>query len=148
MATLPLNIQRFNDIAIKLFEKLYSSFPECISIDGCAIGAEAILPDASQSDAFDTVVMGDFVVTWLSEEGFIRYESRDLQGNYYGVRLTLRGLTILGYVPSSVSSRKEPIIERIKQYLSSTTGKATGEAAKVIVGELFRLSLVAGHPTR
>jgi len=65
------------------------------------------------------------------------------KGCYYGVRLTLRGLTILGYLPSSVTQgeKDEPLIEKIKQYVSSGAKMASGEVAKKIIGELFRLAL-------
>jgi hypothetical protein len=145
MTTVPTNIQRFNDITLKLFEKLYSSFPEGIKVEGCTVGTVATALDATLDCAFDTVTLGDFVIIWLREEGFIRYESHDQTGNYYGVRLTLRGLTILGYLPTSVAPNKEPLIDKIKRHLSSGAEKATGEAAKLIVGELFRLALVTAQ---
>lgn len=143
MTIVPTNIQRFNDITLKLFEKLYFSFPEGIKVEGCGVGAEVTALDATFDEAFATVTLADFVIVWLSEEGFIRYESRDQQGCYYNVRLTLRGLTILGYLPSSVTAnRKEPLIEKIKRYVSSGTEKATEEVAIKIIGELFRLALM------
>jgi predicted Zn-dependent protease with MMP-like domain len=147
MTTVPTNILRFNDITLKLFEKLYSSFPEGIKVEGCSVGAEATALDATFDDAFETVTMADFVIAWLGEEGFIRYESRNHKGCYFGVRLTLRGLTILGYLPSSITPKKEPLIDKIKKYVSSSAEKATGESAKIIIGELFRLALLtAQHP--
>ena len=143
MTTIPTNIQRFNDISLKLFEKLYRSFPEGIKVEGTDIGGEAVALDATFDDAFDTVILADYVIKWLGEEGFIRYEECDQKGCYYGVKLTLRGLTILGYLPSSVtqSENEEPLIEKIKQYVSSGAKMASGEVAKKIIGELFRLAL-------
>jgi len=65
MTTIPTNIQRFNDITLKLFEKLYRSFPEGIKVDGTDIGGETVALDATFDDAFDTVILADYVIKWL-----------------------------------------------------------------------------------
>jgi hypothetical protein len=77
---------------------------------------------------------------WLKDEGFIRYETGDY-GNFRKVILTLRGLTVLGYTPTSIgfTDRKEPIIAKIKKVLSKGADTAATETVKAIIVKAFGL---------
>lgn len=88
--------------------------------------------------------MTDDVIDWLAEEGFLRYE-RDpnhQHGFYWKVRLTLNGLTILGYMPTALqqAEQKEPLIQKVKTAISSATSSAGKEARTLVVSEIFKLA--------
>ncbi|MCS4306270.1 hypothetical protein M2404_000583 [Rheinheimera pacifica] len=55
--------------------------------------------------------MIDDVLTFLSEEGFIRYlpDPNHQHGYYWRVRLTIKGLTVLGS-PESLEPKGESLI--------------------------------------
>lgn len=143
MSEIPENIQRFNHIALLLFARLYESFPAGIEIKAVDIGHDALPKDATEQQAFDYGDGGHDVVLWLAEEGFLRYENPNQERNFYNARLTMKGLTILGYVPVSLKTDKpkEPIIEKIKHVLATGTERAGADGVKAILGQIFSLGL-------
>ena len=142
------NMHQFNLTALAVFEKLYASFPTPIDFRPSHVGIDAAPPDASYEQAFNFGAEARHVVSWLEEEGFLRTGSIDKAGYYLQVRLTMRGLTILGSVPSALQAQeaRTPIIGRVKKVLVAGTEKAGTEAAKALVSEIFRLSLQYGAP--
>lgn len=144
MIDVPENIHKFNLNALSLLARLYESFPSSIELRPSSVGAAP--QDASYDEAFKFSAEADDVVTWLAEEGFLRFQNRDLSGTFYQVRLTLKGLTVLGYIPTSLQAkdRKEPVIDKIKRVLASGTEKASAEAVKCLLSKLFTLALPLG----
>lgn len=57
----------------------------------------------------------------------------------------MKGLTVLGYVPTSLQTTepKEPIIEKIKRVLATGTEKAAAEGVRAILGQIFSLALAS-----
>lgn len=146
MSDIPKNIHRFNLIALLLFAKLYESFPSGIDIEPLKVGHEALPKDPSWDDeAWDFYEVAYDVVRWLAEEGFLRYENPNNTRDFYNVRLTMKGLAILGYVPTSIkfSDPKEPLIEKIKRVLATGTEKAAAEGVRAILGMGFSLALAS-----
>ena len=146
MSEIPKNIQRFNLIALFLFAKLYESFPSGLDIEPLKVGFDALPKDASWDDqAWDFGAIAYDVVNWLAEEGFFRYENPNHTREFYNARLTMKGLTVLGYVPTSLQSAdpKEPLIEKIKRVLATGTEKAAAEGVKAILGQIFGLALAS-----
>ena len=143
------NIDRFNITALKLFDQLYDSFPNPIDIDPKELGVTASPDDAEFIEAFKIIVYAENAVTWLVEEGFVRCESPKVGSRFQKVRLTLKGLTVLGYLPTSVRPQDlpEPLIKRIKRSLASGAEKAGTEAVKGLLMEVFKLAMspAAGH---
>src|SRR5258706_3267802 len=112
MSDIPKNIQRFNLIALVLFAKLYESFPTGIDVKSLKIGHDALPKDSSWDDqAWDFGAVAYDVVHWLAEEGFLRYENPNNTRDFYNARLTMKGLTVLGYIPTAIKSTdpKEPL---------------------------------------
>ena len=140
------SIHRFNVTALALFERLYSRFPDPIDIRASEIGIFAAPDDVSEEAIWSYGFGADFVVTWLAEEGFVRYDSYDGRGKFYRLRLSLKGLTVLGYVPVVVEGKKkkEPIIDRVRKTLADGTEKAGSDAVKAVMGSLFRVALQHG----
>jgi len=146
MNDIPLNIQRFNLISLVLFNKLYESFPSGIDIEPLNVGFDALPKDESWDDeAWDFGAVAYDVVFWLAEEGFLRYENPNNTREFYNARLTMKGLTVIGYVPTSLNPAdpKEPLIEKIKRVLASSTEKVAAEGVKAILGQIFSLALAS-----
>ena len=140
------NIDRFNLAAIELLSVLYDNFPVPVAIDTAEIGVEATPGDATPVEMLRFAMYAEHALTWLTEEGFIRYEPPNYGTRYTNVRLTLKGLTLLGYVPSALRAdeNSEPIITKIKRILSHGTEQAATEATKSLLGDLFKLAMTAG----
>lgn len=85
------------------------------------------------------------IIEWLGEEGFIRYEAdpNHIQRHFYKVRLTMKGLAILGYIPSSLGQAepKESIIQQAKRALNAGATVAGKEAVKQVVAQIFKFAL-------
>jgi hypothetical protein len=151
VTNVPENIEHFNLVVLKLLSRLYEAFPRPLNmVDTMAIdiGFSAVPEDATVEEGWDIGTMAEDIVGWLSEEGFLRYEAdpNHQRGNFWKVRLTLKGLAILGYVPSSVSQTKarESLIERAKQAIGSAASVAGKETIKQVVTEIFKLALAPG----
>ena len=144
MSEIQKNIQRFNLIALLLFAKLYESFPSGTDIKTLKLGHDALPKDTSWDDqAWDFGAVAYDVVLWVAEEGFLRYENPNNTRDFYNARLTMKGLTVLGYVPVSLQSgdAKEPLIEKIKHVLATGTEKAAADGMRAILGQIFSLAL-------
>ena len=136
------NMDRFNLTALTLFSDLYDSFPIPKDIEAQALGATASPEEGSDVDHWKFMALSADAITWLNEEGFIRYEGLRFGSTFRNVRLTLRGLTILGFVPSAVKTDVTPetMISKVKRTIAAGAEKAGTEAVKAVLGELFRLA--------
>ncbi len=151
MTKVPENIENFNLVVLHLFSRLYESFPRPLDINadqGIDIGFGAVPEGATEEEAWDIGTMDDDVIVWLAEEGFLRYESDPQlrEGYFWKVRLTLKGFTILGCVPTALSQNdaKEPLIQKVRQAISSTASTVSKESIKLVVAEIFKLALASG----
>jgi hypothetical protein len=106
VADIPPNMQAFNLICIKLFADLYEAFPNAIEIQVATLGTEAIPPSATYDQTWHSIEMTGNVVSWLKDEGFIRFKSTTVVGDYASVVLTLKALTLLGYIPTTIQASK------------------------------------------
>lgn len=126
-----------------LFAKLYESFSSGIDIEALKLGHDAV-PKAIAADEqdWDFGAAAYDVVLWLAEEGFLRYENPNHTRDFFNARLTMKGLTVLGYLPVSLQSgdAKEPIIDKIKRILATGTEKAAADGIGAILGHIFNLA--------
>lgn len=133
----PKNIEVFNHIVLYVLIKLYDAFPEPIGLDSSSIGLDARPDENDRDEIWKSMVLSEHTIDWLQQEGFITVESKTNIGDfgYNGVRLTLKGLTLLGYTPASVvgEKNKETLINRAKGVFL----KATEQSATEVVGNLF-----------
>ncbi|MCH8041429.1 MAG: hypothetical protein IH977_13965 [Nitrospinae bacterium] len=147
MTEVPKNIHHFNLAVLKLLATLYESFPSPKNLDPQILNDicfDAVPEDASEEDSWDIGNMGEDVITFLEEEGFLRYEpDPNHREGYYGkTRLSLKGLTILGSRPNSLGSQdKRSLIERAKGALSTMSTSTGSEAGKQVVSEIFKMAL-------
>ena len=145
MADFPENIKNFDRVVANLFVVLYESFPNPINLDPSntgKIGFSAVPAGASAKESWEIGTMIDDVITFLSEEGFIRYQSdpSHRKGYYWSTRLTLKGLTILGS-PESLGPKGESLISRIKTSLESEAISAGSAGLRAAVFEIFKMAL-------
>lgn len=137
----PKNIEVFNHIVLYTLVKLYDSFPIPIDLDSDSIGLDARPDENDKHELWKSMEVSEHTLTWLQQEGFITVESRPLVGHlqYSGVRLTLKGFTLLGYTPDSISDKKDKdtLIKRAKDVVS----KAIEQSATDVVGKLFLAAL-------
>ena len=136
----PKNIRAFNWLTLKIFNDLYEKFPEPSDIEGLRFVISTLFDVGTKSKEADYLTHFTATMRWLKDEGFIRYES-DQSGNFRKVLLTLRGLTVLGYTPTSLTliDRKEPIIAKIKRVLAKGAEGAASDAVKAIIVKAFAL---------
>lgn len=137
------NIDRFNLVAIALFAKLHATFPVPEDISPMSFGHACVPVDAGSDTAFEMGADAVHVLTWLEEEGFIRVGKKSLPDRLHGVRLTMKAMSVLGQLPSSLSSAKEkrPLIARMREVLANATAKAATDAASSLISEVFSLGL-------
>ena len=139
------NIDLFNAICISLFDELYSSFPKEKDINIKSITRSIYRDDIdiSFNEAFEYSSYGEDVISFLKEEGFIKSAgTMQSTSDELQVRLTLKGLTILGAIPSSISGEKqESIINRIKNVVNNGIEEAGKDVTQSIVMDVFKASL-------
>jgi hypothetical protein len=138
----PLGVQAFSWLTLAIFNKLYDAFPAPIDLSGLRFVLETGFTHGPQSKEVEWSQYFDDSLRWLEAEGFLTVEGKTVEGKYIGVRLTLRGITALGYARSGL--RKKPFIHKAKELLGSGFKASTGVAAKVLLGKLFEQALRSG----
>lgn len=134
------NITFFNCLTLRLFEKLYSSFPTPIDISTKEL-AMSVIPEHENFDAtWNGLQLADDAVDFLALEGFLTHKGTFLEGGtFLQTRLTLKGLTILGSIPESLESR-QTLIDRIRGVLPDMAKGASGEAVKQLTQLTFAMA--------
>jgi hypothetical protein len=137
------NIQRFNLVAVHLFSQLHATFPVPQEIDPTTLGHSAVPESANEQTAWDMGVEAADTITWLEEEGFIRIQAKALGGQMFGVCLTLKAMSILGQVPTSLTQTtvKRSLISRMKDAVANASATAATDAASGLMTELFALAV-------
>lgn len=139
----PENIEIFNRICVALFDKLYSAFPVPVEIDVNDLAMGAIPQDASYANTWDVLSVGGEVINFLGEEGFLTHKGAMLDGSQHvQVRLTMKGLAVLGYVPTSIE-KQESVIAKIRSVVGGGLKEAGGETVRQLVSQVFGLALTA-----
>lgn len=140
----PENIENFNHICVALFDKLYAAFPVPVEIDVNAIAMSAVPQDASYENTWDVLSVGGEVINFLAEEGFLTHKGAAMPdgSRYLQVRLTMKGLAVLGYVPTSLDTQ-ESLISKIRSVVRGGLKEAGGETVRQLVSQAFSLALAA-----
>ncbi|MFL1404936.1 hypothetical protein ACJO2E_06275 [Marinobacter sp. M1N3S26] len=138
------NFDIFNQITLHLLVRLFESFPNYLAVDARALGFDAIKmkDDEDFDEAWELLAISKNSVSWLQSEGFIEVEGRVVD-DQINVRLTLKGLTLVGYAPPTVQdSRFENIADEAKAALVEGSRSA---ASDVVKGLLLRaISYIPG----
>lgn len=111
--SVPPNIDLFNRFCLAVFQKLYLSFPCPVELDVNIIMMSVIPNDAESDETFNTLISGGDAIQFLAAEGFLIHQGALLDGsNFLQVRLTMKGLAVLGSIPNSLEKR-ESLISKI-----------------------------------
>lgn len=136
-------IEAFDYVVALIFQRLYEQFPERGLLKGMPLVLDAALDqDLAESVKYEVPKIFSDTMIWLKDEGFVRYD-RQLAGDFENATLTLRALTVLGYVPVSLeaSPQTEPLMQKISVALKSAAGTTATEIIKQSVSKIFTLML-------
>lgn len=140
----PENIEIFNRVCVALFDKLYSAFPVPVEIDMNSIAMSVVPRDVSYEKTGDVLSVSGEVVNFLAEEGFLSHKGALLDGSQFTqVRLTMKGLAVLGYVPVSIE-KQETLISKIRGVVGAGLKEAGSETVRQLVSQAFSLALATG----
>jgi hypothetical protein len=137
----PNNLKAFNYITLRVFETLYESFPEPRDINGIKFVIECVIDEGGDTENTKNLHLLSHTIEWLEEEGFLRTKGQTHDGNISHARLTLKGLTIIGYIPTSIDQNGNgpTVIEKAKVVLGRGIEGASAEGIKSVVSSAFRL---------
>jgi hypothetical protein len=142
----PEGVRGFNLATVYLLGRLYGSFPEPIDFRMLrehivlAIAAVDQSGEARQAEATIAKYVAD-TIRWLSVEGYLRYEGRNVSGDYMNLELTEKAFRALEQVPTSirraVETRKslgELMREASVEQGAAFAGAVAGEMVKNLLG--------------
>jgi len=137
------NMELFNRICIVLFNRLYSAFPVPVDLNPNDVAMSAISEPASKDETWNTLSIAGEVISFLEEEGFLRHQGETSDGQYVQVRLTMKGLVVLGYVPSALEPNEtpQPLISKVRAIVSGGLKEAGSESVRQLVSHAFSLAL-------
>ena len=143
----PDNLKAFNYITLQIFNRLYEAFPEPINIKPLTFIIECVYDEGGDTENTKNLGLVTDTVTWLGEEGFLSVKDITKDGTMLDVRLSLKGLTVLGYIPTAIEAqeKKKTIIEQSKEILAKGAKDASAEGVKTIVSSAFKLMLSQVH---
>lgn len=144
MSDIPKNIEQFNFAALAILDELYGCFPmPAPDFHPGAVCSNRFPKDASFESSWEIDNIADATLTWLASEGFVTIGSLATGSRGFGdVRLTLKGLALLGAVPEPV--RGEPpkqLSQKIREAMSTGARYAGSEAFKAIVGDVIKFGV-------
>ena len=135
--SIPQNLDQFNRFCLAVFSKLYLSFPVPIELDVGQLMMSFVPNEAGGEATSDAVSSAGHAIEFLAAEGFLVHQDKLLDGSQFvQVRLTMKGLAVLGSIPGSLEKR-ESLISKIL----SVTSKGLKEAASEQVSELSSQAL-------
>lgn len=137
----PPNIRAFNFMTLAILNKLYDAFPERVELSGMQLVVEWAVQNGSGTEESKYLSLLPDTMAWLKEEGFLRWGSATLKGDYQQVTLTLKALTVLGYLPSAVAEGqvRETLIDRTKRVLARGAEGGANDVIRSIVASAFTL---------
>lgn len=124
-----MNKKEVNKIIGKLLIELYDSFPKRIHL----------CPEELDKTAdIEKQILIRELIEWLSEEGFIRYSSKDLSGCFEGVVLTMKGFAILNSTPKSLTEKRK-FIDTFRTLFEKGSISAMDEAIKKLFDHILEI---------
>jgi hypothetical protein len=121
------NLDDFNKATAVILSKVYETFPQRLAIP---VGEWVDNP-------MDVNLYGDTIM-WLSREGFLSFENRSGNQQFYGVTLTTKGLMALNSMPDVVKDHST-----LGQKLAKAAKENSKEALKGLVNQLLQFSVTA-----
>lgn len=129
------NLKTFNYIVLRVFDRLYESFPEPVDISGLRFVIDCVVDESGEAENTKKLHLLNDTVSWLEDEGFLKTKGQAINGDILQARLTLKGLTVLGYIPVSIDGKKSKttIIESVKGVIRQGLIDSSTEAVKNII---------------
>ncbi|XOZ32865.1 hypothetical protein ACMDCT_11665 [Halomonadaceae bacterium KBTZ08] len=127
------NFEIFNQITLHLLVRLFESFPNYVQVEARTLGFDAIEreDDESFEEGWELLELSKNSVSWLQAEGFIEVKGDVHSGSELEMRLTLKGLTLLGYAPPTMeNSVYKTFAEEAQEALASGSKAAVADVVK------------------
>lgn len=141
--TIPANIDRFNRFTLILFKQLYLSFPLPTNVDVSSLMMYVVPTGETFEATFHAIAPAGEAIQFLAAEGFLTYKGNLLDGTeYHQVRLTMKGLAILGSVPNSLE-KKETLVSKILAVAGKGLKDAGSEQVSDLANQAFTLALAS-----
>lgn len=144
----PGNIEQFNRIVAIGLLQLYEAFPMPIDLNADDVAAKAGPANNPDVDFhWQLTDHAQAALEFLSEEGFIRYASNQRHAEEYHIfhraQLTVKGLAILGAVPSVVDEQidRRPIADQLKEGVRRGAVDVLAKAVGSIFGAAMGLGM-------
>jgi len=144
--TPPPNIDLFNRFALAVFRKLYLSFPVAIELDVDDLIMSAMPTNISYEKSFNALSVGGEALNFLASEGFLIHQGALSDGSQFlQVRLTMKGLAVLGSMPAALE-RKESLITKILAISGKGLKDAASEQVQDLASQVFTFALATLLP--
>lgn len=134
------NIERFDELTGRIFAVLYQSFP---------VPQDFIFPEYlsdlypdfdPESDSFDEMLeFFSATINWLSEAGYVSFQSMTMDGSVFRAGLTAKGLEVLKATPANLQGKKsigEGLTEAVKggflEQVRSLTAQGLGYGVALV----------------
>ena len=141
--SVPPNVDLFNRFSLSVFQKLYISFPIPIELDVNNLMIAAVPSNSSFDETFNALRMGREVLEVLCSEGFLTHQGTLLDGSqYFQVRLTMKGLAVLGSVQASLE-KKESLISKILSIAGKGLKDAASEQVQDLASQVFTFAFAS-----
>lgn len=122
------NIALFEEYAATLFARLYTRFPEKISLDALALAGETELDEFGGAGPRGRIARE--TIDWLRSEGYLAADM--LPHGAHNARLTEKGLAALRRVPEAVRGDL-PLGERLRRLAAAGAREALSETLRHIL---------------
>ena len=136
------NIETFNRICLHLFSELYDAFPVPVAVNPSSMGLSAIPENLDYEGAWGVMTIAVESIDFLAQEGFLTKGESMSPGELSDVRLTMKGLAILG-IPISLNpdETQKPAIEKIKTVMGKGAEQFSNKAIQAVISEIFKLAI-------
>ena len=136
------NIDTFNCICLHLFSELYDAFPVPIAVYPNSMGLSAISENLDYEGAWGVMTIAVETIDFLGQEGFLTKGESMTPGELSDVRLTMKGLAILG-IPISLNRDEveKPVIEKIKTVMGKGAEQSSNKTIQAVISEIFKLAI-------
>lgn len=119
------------------------SFPISVELNVNDLMMSVTPTDSSFDETFDALEMGGEALDFLSSEGFLTHKGALLNGTQYlQVRLTMKGLAVLGSMPASLE-KKESLISKILTVAGKGLKDAASEQVQDLASQVFTFALAS-----
>lgn len=143
-ADVPRNIQAFNRVVALVLADLYERFPVPVDIDPTDVGTEACDGFTEDEEEIFVIIssVAEETITFLGQEGIVRcLDSGGLdEAGFHSVRLTMKGLALLGRVPAGIDAPAETFGSQIR----AAADRGAADYLSNLVGQLFNASIGMG----